>query len=177
MNSAQLAAPHLPHAGSRRTDGNRRPGRRLPHALHARTRDCARLSQRQQHLRRGDASAHLQFTLLPTGENLGDTYADALTKDSDFQRIIADLDRADSRSRSGAIPTASTPIECSANISTSGFTVAGRPLPEGQPISGSPYGTKSDGPVRQFATCSDDESVGQIIQMSGNERGQVENLS
>ncbi|MGC3970219.1 MAG: hypothetical protein QM775_23685 [Pirellulales bacterium] len=85
-----------------------------------------------------------QFTLLPTSDVLGELYADAMARESEFQRVLADLD---SRRVTITLWAYNDSFDAYRRLREylyeRGFTVAGRPLPEGQPISGSPYGSKS----------------------------------
>ncbi|MBN8629174.1 MAG: hypothetical protein J0M17_27185 [Planctomycetes bacterium] len=85
-----------------------------------------------------------QFTLLPVSDVLGETYADAMGRDSDFQRVLADLDPRRVTITLWAYSDSFDDYRRMREyLYERGFTVAGRPLPEGQPISGSPYGSKS----------------------------------
>ncbi len=86
-----------------------------------------------------------QFTLLPTSDQIGETYADAMARDSKFQRALADLDPRRVTITLWAYADSFAEYRLLREyLYEQGYTVAGRPLPEGQPISGSPYGSKSN---------------------------------
>ena len=86
-----------------------------------------------------------QFTLLPTSDQIGETYADAMARDSKFQRTLADLDPRRVTITLWAYADSFEEYRLLREyLYEQGYTVAGRPLPEGQPISGSPYGSKSN---------------------------------
>lgn len=85
-----------------------------------------------------------EFALIPVAGDLGEPLADAMRKDSDFQNVIADLDPRRFTITLWAYPDSFENYRLVREyLYKRGFTVAGRPLPEGQLISGSPHGSKS----------------------------------
>ncbi|MCE9604012.1 MAG: hypothetical protein K8U03_03820 [Planctomycetia bacterium] len=85
-----------------------------------------------------------EFALLPVGNDMGETLADAMRKNSDFQNALADLDPRRYTITLWAYPDSFENYRLvREHLYRRGFTVAGRPLPEGQLISGSPHGSKS----------------------------------
>ncbi len=93
---------------------------------------------------RGSVGRLQEFTLIPSSNQLGETLEAALANDSDFRAHLE-----------GHLPGRTTITlwtypdsfglyrSLKQNLYLQGFSVAGRPLPEGQPIGGSPQGTKS----------------------------------
>ncbi len=93
---------------------------------------------------RGSVGRLQEFTLIPSSNQLGESLEVALANNSDFR---SNLD--------GHLPGRTTITlwtypdsfglyrSLKQNLYLQGFSVAGRPLPEGQPIGGSPQGTKS----------------------------------
>ena len=85
-----------------------------------------------------------QLSFLPLSEQLGETKEEALRPDSNLQRALADLD-----SRRITITFWTYPDsyklyrEMREHLYERGYAVAGRPLRMNQPISGSPFGSKS----------------------------------
>jgi hypothetical protein len=85
-----------------------------------------------------------QLTFLPLREQLGETLEQASQPNSDFQRAISDLDPRRVTITFWAYPE-SFPMyrTLREQLYSRGYAVAGRPLPTGQPICGSPFGSKS----------------------------------
>lgn len=85
-----------------------------------------------------------RFTLIPVSGELGEPFEDALRESSQFRQIMASL-RPDS-----TVVTAWTYPDSYGQfrhlkswLFDRGFATAARPLPDGQPISGSPAGSRS----------------------------------
>jgi hypothetical protein len=85
-----------------------------------------------------------RWTLIPVADDLGETVDEALRPDSQFRQVLADR-----RVRGATVTLWTYPDSFDAfrrikkELYLAGFPVAGRPLPEGMPISGSPEGSKS----------------------------------
>ena len=85
-----------------------------------------------------------RFTIIPMNENLGEPLDEALKEGSQFQQIVSTL-----QSQSTVVTVWTYPDSfgqfrrLKSWLYERGFTSAARPLPEGQPISGSPEGTRS----------------------------------
>lgn len=85
-----------------------------------------------------------QLTFVPLHEQLGETIEQAAQPNSDFQRAVSDLDPRRVTITFWAYPESFAMYRSlREQLYSRGYTVAGRPLPTGQPISGSPFGTKS----------------------------------
>ena len=85
-----------------------------------------------------------EFTLIPTSDDIGEPFAEAMQPGSNFQRALADLDPRRVTVTLWAYPDCFDAYRSLREFFyEAGYTVAGRPLPEGQPISGSPFGSKS----------------------------------
>ena len=94
---------------------------------------------------RGGSYARLKrWTLIPVSAQLGESVEVALGPDSDFRRALA---RFDPRRTTVTIWTYADSFDdfrrLKKELFTAGFATAGRPLPDGFPIGGSPEGTKS----------------------------------
>lgn len=85
-----------------------------------------------------------EFSLLPDSPQMGETIADAMRRNSQFQNVLADLDARRYTVTLWAYPDSFEDYrQVREYLYKRGFAVAGRPLPEGQLISGSPSGSKS----------------------------------
>ncbi len=85
-----------------------------------------------------------QMTVVPQNQNLGETVAEALAERSEFRRTVADLDKNRFTITFWTYPDSFEAYRALREfLYQQGFTVAGRPLPMGQPISGSPQGSKT----------------------------------
>jgi len=94
---------------------------------------------------RGGSYVRLRrWTLIPVADDLGETLDEALRPDSQFHQVLADR-----RVRGATVTLWTYPDSFDAfrrikkELYLAGFPVAGRPMPEGMPISGSPEGSKS----------------------------------
>jgi hypothetical protein len=94
---------------------------------------------------RGGSYVRLRrWTLIPVADDLGETLDEALRPDSQFRQVLADR-----RVRGATVTLWTYPDSFETfrrikkELYLAGFPVAGRPLPEGMPISGSPEGSKS----------------------------------
>jgi hypothetical protein len=85
-----------------------------------------------------------RWTLIPVADDLGETVEEAFRPDSQFRHVLADR-----RVRGATVTLWTYPDsfdmfrKIKKELYLAGFPVAGRPLPEGTPISGSPDGSKS----------------------------------
>jgi hypothetical protein len=85
-----------------------------------------------------------EFMLLPVGDTIGETVDEAMQQGSQFRKRLADLTPQRTTVTLWTYPDSFTSYRAVRKaLYLQGFTVAGRPLPEGQPIGGSPQGTKS----------------------------------
>jgi hypothetical protein len=85
-----------------------------------------------------------QLQFQPLGDNLGETQAEAMRPDSDLQRALADLDARRITITFWTYPDSFDLYrKLREHLYERGYAVAGRPLQMNQPISGSPFGTKS----------------------------------
>lgn len=85
-----------------------------------------------------------EFSLLPDISELGEKIPDAMRRNSQFQNVLADLDPRRYTVTLWAYPDSFENYRLVREyLYQRGFAVAGRPLPEGQLISGSPNGSKS----------------------------------
>jgi hypothetical protein len=85
-----------------------------------------------------------QLQFQPLGDKLGETYEEAMRPDSDLQRALADLDARRITVTFWAYPDSFELYrKMREHLYERGYAVAGRPLQMNQPISGSPFGTKS----------------------------------
>lgn len=85
-----------------------------------------------------------ELTFLPISDRLGETLEQAAQPNSDFQRAISDLDPRRVTITFWAYPDSFAVYRTlREQLYSRGYAVAGRPLPAGQPISGSPFGSKS----------------------------------
>lgn len=85
-----------------------------------------------------------QLQFQPLGNNLGETIEEALRPDSDLQRALADLDARRITVTFWTYPDSFDLYrKMREHLYERGYAVAGRPLQMNQPISGSPFGTKS----------------------------------
>jgi hypothetical protein len=83
------------------------------------------------------------FTLIPVSSDLGETIDAALAPDSEFRRTIATF-RKDTTITLWTYPDSFALYRAlKKDLYARGFVVAARPMPEGQPIGGSPTGSKS----------------------------------
>lgn len=85
-----------------------------------------------------------EFSLLPDISEMGERIPDAMRRNSQFQNTLADLDARRYTVTLWAYPDSFEDYRTVREyLYKRGFAVAGRPLPEGQLISGSPSGSKS----------------------------------
>lgn len=85
-----------------------------------------------------------EFSLLPDTDDMGEKIDEAMRRGSQFQNAISDLDPRRFTITLWAYPDSFENYRLiREHLYQRGFTVAGRPLPEGQLISGSPNGSKS----------------------------------
>lgn len=85
-----------------------------------------------------------QLQFQPLGNNLGETYEEAMRPDSDLQRALADLDARRITVTFWTYPDSFALYrQMREHLYERGYAVAGRPLQMNQPISGSPFGSKS----------------------------------
>lgn len=94
--------------------------------------------------RAGSFARLRRWSLIPAADDLGETLDDALKEGSQFRQVLADR-----RYRGATVTLWTYPDSFETfrrikkELYLAGFPVAGRPLPEGTPISGSPEGSKS----------------------------------
>lgn len=85
-----------------------------------------------------------RWTLIPVADELGETLDDALREGSQFRQVLADRRMRGATMTLWTYPDGfDTFRKIRKELYLAGFPVAGRPLPEGTPISGSPDGSKS----------------------------------
>ena len=85
-----------------------------------------------------------ELELLPITSQLGETWAEAAQPGSTFQRTIGDLDARRVTITLWTYPESfATYRTIREHLYERGYAVAGRPLPHGKLISGSPFGSKS----------------------------------
>ncbi len=85
-----------------------------------------------------------QLQFQPLGNNLGETLEEAMRPDSDLQRALADLDARRITVTFWSYPDSFDLYrKMREHLYERGYAVAGRPLQMNQPISGSPFGSKS----------------------------------
>lgn len=85
-----------------------------------------------------------RFILLPTQENLGETFDQALTPNSQFLQRLASLDPSETTISVWVYPDSFGRFnQLKKLLYDKGFLCAGWPLPENQPISGSPNGFRT----------------------------------
>jgi hypothetical protein len=94
---------------------------------------------------RGGSYAQLvQWTLIPTSAQLGEPLDAALQSGSEFRRGLADLDRKRTTITVWTYADSFAAFRrLKKELYQQGFAVAGRPLPDGHPIGGSPEGSRS----------------------------------
>src|SRR5262249_36808820 len=92
----------------------------------------------------GGTGINAMFNFLPMQAQLGETLEEAARAHSDFQRALADLDPRRVTITFWAYPESFGMYRTlREELYKRGYTVAGRPLPQGVAISGSPAGSKS----------------------------------
>jgi hypothetical protein len=98
-----------------------------------------------KHGGRGGAYARLQrWTIIPSGNDLGEPVRLALVEDSDFQRALAKILPGRTTITIWVYPDGFEAFrQIRKELYRRGYTIAARPLPPGQQISGSPDGSKS----------------------------------
>lgn len=85
-----------------------------------------------------------QFELLPVRSDLGEPLSAALSAEGEFSRVVAGLNRRRTTVTLWTYPDSFAEFRAlKDHLHTLGFATAGRPLPEGFPIGGSIYGTRS----------------------------------
>ena len=85
-----------------------------------------------------------EFTLIPESSAIGETLEQSLEPDSRFRATLAKSAPQRTTVTLWTYPDSFALYRAvKRNLYLQGFTVAGRPLPEGQPIGGSPSGSKS----------------------------------
>ncbi|NUQ65658.1 MAG: hypothetical protein HUU20_24575 [Pirellulales bacterium] len=85
-----------------------------------------------------------RWTLIPIANDLGEPIDNALAEGSEFRRVIGGLDPEKSTITIWTYPDSFSAFRrIKQELHRLGFATAGRPLPEGVPISGSPEGSKS----------------------------------
>jgi hypothetical protein len=85
-----------------------------------------------------------RWTLIPVASELGERLDDALAEGSQFRRVVAGLEPGKTTITIWTYPDSFAEFRrVKEALYRSGFATAGRPLPEGMPIAGSPDGTKS----------------------------------
>jgi hypothetical protein len=94
---------------------------------------------------RGGSYARLKrWTLIPVADVEGETIDEALREGSQFRQVLADRRMRGATMTLWTYPDSfDTFRRIRKELYLAGFPVAGRPLPDGTPISGSPEGTKS----------------------------------
>lgn len=86
----------------------------------------------------------VQWTLIPTSAQLGEPFDAALANGSEFRRGLAALDRKRTTITVWTYPDSFAAFrQLKKELFQQGFAVAGRPLPDGHPIGGSPDGSRS----------------------------------
>lgn len=85
------------------------------------------------------------FVLIPVAEDLGEPLERALQPDSEFRAILASHEPNNATVTVWVYPNSFARFrQLKEEMFKLGFLTAGRPLPEGQPITGSPTGTRSN---------------------------------
>lgn len=85
-----------------------------------------------------------RFVLLPVGEGLGEPFEDALHEDSQFHSILSRYDPDRTTVTVWVYPNSFGQFRTlKEELFRMGFLAAGRPMPEGHPIGGSPDGSRS----------------------------------
>lgn len=85
-----------------------------------------------------------QYTLIPTSSELGEPIQTALAEGSEFRQRLAGLRPGKTTITVWVYPDSFAAFrQLRKDLYARGFAVAGRPLPDGVPIGGSPGGTKS----------------------------------
>jgi predicted RNase H-like nuclease (RuvC/YqgF family) len=85
-----------------------------------------------------------EMTMVPTSSDLGETLEQAMAERSDFRRTMSDIDPKRVTVTFWTYPDSFEAYrKLRELLYEKGYTVAGRPLPTGQPISGSPHGSKT----------------------------------
>jgi hypothetical protein len=114
-------------------------GFRLRYTLARRTNSL------EEHLAAGRIEIQLQrWTLIPVSNDLGETVDAALRKGSRFQSVLAGYRPDTTTVTIWVYPDSFTVFrQLKKKLFHMGFATAGRPLPDGFPISGSPEGSKS----------------------------------
>jgi hypothetical protein len=93
---------------------------------------------------KGERAALEQFVLLPVSENLGDPVEQALAANSDFRSLITQYNPKQYTVTIWVYPNSFQHFRKVRDVLLqSGFITAGRPMPEGHPIGGSPEGSRS----------------------------------
>lgn len=103
------------------------------------------LEVRKETGRTGYVIRSKSWELIPTSSRLGQPLAEAMQPDSDFNRLMKSLDPADATVTVWIYPDSFSEFrELKKHLFARGFATAGRPLPEGVSIGGSPNGTRSN---------------------------------
>jgi hypothetical protein len=85
-----------------------------------------------------------RFVLVPVAGVMGERVADALAADSDFRRRLQSYDPKTTTITIWCYPDSFDSFrDIKRELYRLGFRTAGRPLPEGHPIGGSPEGSRS----------------------------------
>ena len=85
-----------------------------------------------------------RFVLVPTDDNLGEPLQVALSEDSQFRSTLRQYDPDRTTITVWVYPDSFQYFRSlKAKLLELGYLTAGRPMPEGQPIGGSPDGTRS----------------------------------
>jgi hypothetical protein len=85
-----------------------------------------------------------EFTLIPVADNLGETLENALQPRSEFLESIRGLDPKQTTVTLWTYPDSfGVYRSLKKELYALGFSIAGRPMPDGQHIGGSPHGSKS----------------------------------
>jgi hypothetical protein len=84
------------------------------------------------------------FVLVPVQDDLGETLDQALRPDSDMRSVLAGFDPNQATVTVWVYPDSFEPFRVlKEELYKLGYLTASRPMPEGQPITGSPQGTRS----------------------------------
>lgn len=93
---------------------------------------------------KGERAALEQFVLLPVSEDLGDPIEQALAANSDFRSLITQYNPKQYTVTIWVYPNSFQHFrKVRDELLKQGFITAGRPMPEGHPIGGSPEGSRS----------------------------------
>lgn len=85
-----------------------------------------------------------RWTLIPTASELGEPIEQALAEGSEFRRVVAGLNPRKTTVTLWTYPDSFSEFrQIKKELFLLGFATAGRPLPDGVPITGSPDGAKS----------------------------------